>query len=60
MVAGVAFDALFEAVRVSPDNVPLRRHLADSLLAANRVGEAEAEYRAALKLAPDTPIFATL
>ena len=53
MVAGDAFDALFEAVRVSPDNAPLRRHLADSLLAANRVGEAEEEYRAALKLAPD-------
>ncbi|HZM41510.1 MAG TPA: AAA family ATPase [Acidimicrobiales bacterium] len=53
MVAGDAFEALFEAVRVSPDNVPLRRHLADSLLAANRAGEAEQEYRAALKLAPD-------
>jgi transitional endoplasmic reticulum ATPase len=52
-MAGDAFDALFEAVRVSPDNVPLRRHLADSLLAANRAGEAEHEYRAALKLAPD-------
>jgi len=53
VVAGDAFEALFEAVRVSPDNVPLRRHLADSLLAANRAGEAEQEYRAALKLAPD-------
>jgi len=52
-VAGDAFDALFEAVRVSPDNVPLRRHLAASLLAANRVEEAEHEYRVALKLAPD-------
>ncbi|HET6951915.1 MAG TPA: AAA family ATPase [Acidimicrobiales bacterium] len=53
MVAGDAFEALFEAVRVSPGNVPLRRHLADALLAANRASEAEHEYRAALKLAPD-------
>jgi len=53
VVAGDAFDALFEAVRVSPDNLPLRRHLAESLLAANRPGDAEREYQAALRLAPD-------
>ena len=46
------FDALREALRVSPDNVPLRSHLAAVLLAAGEGGEAEAEYRRALALAP--------
>jgi tetratricopeptide (TPR) repeat protein len=45
--------ALREAVQISADNVPLRLHLADSLLAAARPDEAEREYRAALALAPD-------
>ena len=40
--------ALREAVAVSPDNVPLREHLASTLLAADRANEAEAEYREAL------------
>jgi transitional endoplasmic reticulum ATPase len=40
------------AVRLSPDNMPLRLHLADTLLRANRPAEAEVEYRAALRLAP--------
>src|SRR5713226_792427 len=44
--------ALREAVRVSPDNVPLRQHLADTLLALNRHDEAEKEFRHALTLAP--------
>ncbi len=52
-MAGDAFDALFEAVRVSPDNLPLRRHLAGALLAANRAPDAEREFRAALRLAPN-------
>jgi transitional endoplasmic reticulum ATPase len=52
-VAADAFDALFDAVRVSPDNLPLRRHLASSLLAANRAADAEREFRAALRIAPD-------
>ena len=49
------FDALREALRVSPDNVPLRAHLAAQLLAAGHAGEAEAEYRRALALAPRDP-----
>ena len=47
------FDALREALKVSPDNVPLRRHLADSLLSAGRADEAEIEYREAAKHSPD-------
>ena len=43
---------LREALSVSPDNLPLRRHLAAQLLAANRVEEAEGELRRALRQAP--------
>jgi hypothetical protein len=43
--------ALREAVKVSPDNVPLRQHLADSLLTLGRFAEAEQEYRQAMALA---------
>ncbi len=46
---------LREAARVSPENVPLRQHLGESLLAAGRASEAEAEFRAALGLAPGNP-----
>ena len=45
--------ALREALRVSPDNVPLRRHLADTLAGMQRFEEAEAEYRLALKSDPN-------
>ena len=48
-----AVRALREALKASPDNVPLRQHLADTLLAGGRAPEAEAEYRQALALAPD-------
>ncbi len=48
-----AFDNLREALEHSPDNVPLRRHLADLLLERGYPEEAEAEYRAALALAPE-------
>ncbi len=48
-----AIKALREAVRVSPDNVPLRQHLADSLMHLARYAEAEAEYKQALAIAPD-------
>jgi len=41
---------LREAVAVSPDNAPLRQHLADTLLQAEHYAEAESEYRAALDL----------
>ena len=43
---------LREALRATPDNVPLRRHYADSLLGLGRLPEAEAAYREALALAP--------
>ncbi len=45
--------ALREALKISPDNIPLRKHLAESLMAAGRAEEAEAEYREALATAPD-------
>jgi SpoVK/Ycf46/Vps4 family AAA+-type ATPase len=50
-----ALHALREAVRLSPDNVPLRQHLADTLMGLGRTEEAEREYRHALSLAPDNP-----
>src|SRR5574339_564555 len=42
------FDTLREAVRQSPHNIPLRQHLAESLLERGRADEAEGEYRRAL------------
>ncbi|MCP5517540.1 MAG: AAA family ATPase [Verrucomicrobiales bacterium] len=45
--------SLREAVRISPENVPLRQHLAGSLLEAGRAEAAETEFKAALALAPD-------
>ncbi len=50
-----ALRALREAVRVSPDNVPLRQHLANTLLDGGRPGEAEEEYREALAHSPEDP-----
>ena len=47
-----AIDALLEALKHSPDNVPLRVHLADTLHRAGRSSEAEAMFREALNLAP--------
>jgi AAA+ superfamily predicted ATPase len=44
--------ALREAARLSPDNLPLRRHLAEQFLAKGYLADAEAEFRAALVLAP--------
>lgn len=46
--------ALREALRLSPNNIPLRQHLADSLLQAGRADEAEKEFREALGLAPNS------
>ena len=46
-------DAMREAVRMSPDNAALRRHLGDLLLQNETYEEAENEYRHALKLSPD-------
>jgi len=45
-------DALRNAVRISPENMPLRRALAETLLAHGRYEEAEREYKSALALAP--------
>ncbi|WP_425568583.1 tetratricopeptide repeat protein, partial [Nonomuraea antimicrobica] len=47
--------ALREAARLSPDNFPLRQHLAGLLLAKGYLADAEAEFRAALVLAPKHP-----
>ncbi|TDD26325.1 AAA family ATPase [Actinomadura sp. KC06] len=54
-----ALDALREAVRVSPDNLPLRRHLAEQLLDAGLLLDAENEFREALALAPGDAELAT-
>ncbi|MDX1908689.1 MAG: AAA family ATPase [Bacteroidia bacterium] len=43
---------LREALRQSPDNIPLRRYLAETLVRLGRKAEAEEEYRIALQMAP--------
>lgn len=45
--------SLREALKVSPDNLPLRMHLAEVLSKLRRFGEAEHEYRTALESHPD-------
>jgi AAA+ superfamily predicted ATPase len=55
MVGDDAIRALREALQHSPENVPLRQHLADSLVGLGRYGEAEQEYRQALSAAPSNP-----
>ena len=47
-----ALAALREALKVSPENVPLRLHLAEMLVGQGRYEEAEKEYRQGLSLAP--------
>ncbi|MBE9033929.1 ATP-binding protein [aff. Roholtiella sp. LEGE 12411] len=47
--------ALREALKFSPDNVPLRQHLADTLLSLGQLEDAEKEYRQAMLLARDEP-----
>jgi transitional endoplasmic reticulum ATPase len=44
--------ALREALKHSPGNIPLRQHLADTLLLRGSPSEAEREYRTALEMAP--------
>ncbi|WP_422925554.1 AAA family ATPase [Singulisphaera sp. PoT] len=56
MTGDRALETLREAIRLSPDNVPLRRHLAESLLAQGRPELAETEFREALTLAPDNAL----
>lgn len=46
---------LQEAVRQSPDNVPLRLHFAEMLMERGFAERAETEYREALKRAPENP-----
>ncbi|SET86595.1 ATP-binding protein [Nonomuraea wenchangensis] len=55
MLEDAGLQALREAARLSPDNLPLRRHLGEQLLAKGHLAEAEAELRAALMLAPRDP-----
>jgi SpoVK/Ycf46/Vps4 family AAA+-type ATPase len=45
-------NGLREALRVSPNNVPLRRTLAEALVSLGRYEEAEAEFRLALTASP--------
>ncbi len=45
-------NALREALKVSPDNAPLRRHLAEVLIGFGRMDEAERELRQAAAAAP--------
>ncbi|MEU7004569.1 ATP-binding protein [Nonomuraea sp. NPDC046570] len=52
MLHDAGLQALRDAARLSPDNLPLRHHLAGQLLSKGYLAEAEAEYRAALVLAP--------
>jgi transitional endoplasmic reticulum ATPase len=44
--------ALREALKVSPTNIPLHRHLAELLLKLGRFDESEAAYREGLSVAP--------
>lgn len=48
-----AINNLRDALKFSPDNIPLRHHLAEMLLQTNRLDEAEAEYTELLKISPD-------
>lgn len=57
MSANESFDPiapLREAVRVSPNNIPLRQHFAETLLAQGKAPEAEKEFREALGMAPNS------
>lgn len=51
-------DGMIETLRAalahSPDNVPLRQHLAETLMGLGRYPEAEREFREALTLAPES------
>ena len=51
-------DSLIAAVELSPDNVPLRRHVAVTLIRAGWLEEAERHVQAALTLAPGDPTLA--
>jgi SpoVK/Ycf46/Vps4 family AAA+-type ATPase len=55
MAASDPVSPLREAIRLSPENLPLRKLLANSLLDTGRPDEAEVEFRVALDQAPDDP-----
>ena len=48
-----AINNLREALRYSPDNVPLKHHLAVTLTQASRLDEAETEYTELVKMTGD-------
>ena len=49
-------EQLQEAVRNSPDNLPLRKLLANAFMERERYEEAEIEYKSALKMAPEDSV----
>jgi SpoVK/Ycf46/Vps4 family AAA+-type ATPase len=48
-----SIQSLREALNVSPDNIPLRLHLAESLLFLNKMDEAEKEFKIILSQSPN-------
>jgi transitional endoplasmic reticulum ATPase len=48
-----SINSLREALSFSPENIPLRLHLADSLTSLQKLNEAEKEYKHVLGLSPD-------
>ena len=48
-----AIEALRQALKQSPNNLPLRQHLGEMLLSLGRSSEAEVEFREALMDWPD-------
>lgn len=53
MSAADPLNALREAISLSPDNIPLRQHLAETLLSRGQPEQAEVEFKAALARSPD-------
>ncbi len=53
MDSDLTISTLRDAVKLSPDNVPLREHLANTLLSVGRYDEAEKEFSAALAMQPE-------
>jgi ATP-dependent 26S proteasome regulatory subunit len=53
MTSNDAVNTLKKAVEVSPDNIPLRVHLANTLLGLSRYEEAQKEFTTLLALSPD-------
>lgn len=53
--------SLREALRISPDNIPLRLHLAETLLQADHIDEARDEFQGILALEPQhAPVLVAL